>query len=74
MSTSDPPTFLREVYQLILAGALFYLYRESLHGPPSRDLRIFMEKIRETVQAVKWVTKEIEILILQSLAFRQMKE
>jgi LuxR family maltose regulon positive regulatory protein len=71
LSTNDTPNFIREVEQLILARALFYLCRENPDDSVFVDLLAFMEKIQETVHAAGWVSKEIEILVLQSLAHQQ---
>lgn len=69
MSLRDPPSFLREMEQLILARAQFHLLREDPGNPGFADLLAFMERIRAAVHDAGWSTKEVEILLLQSMAF-----
>lgn len=74
LSTADPPTFMREIEEIILARALLNLSYDTHNGSIPDDLIPFMDRIREAAGAAGWVSKEIEILILQSLAIWQMKD
>jgi LuxR family maltose regulon positive regulatory protein len=74
LGINDPPTFLREVEQLILVRAMTHLLISDNTSSGHEELLRTIEKIQQAVHEAGWVSKEIEALILHSITLQHLGE